>query len=232
MLIGTLSGWGSIAVAEADDAAAADLDAGVADMGEGIEAVVIGPGGDDLAIELGRGIEVMIVVVEAGVLEPAGLVRGQHTEGDAAFHAERADTANHLADGVEVAVLGRAPGRPHAIAGRAAGLRLARGVEHGVDVHQPLGLDTGVVLGRLRAIGAVLRAAPGLDRQQVGHLHPVGVEMAPMQALRPMYQVVEGQREQVHRLVAGPVVAQCGCLEWVDRRRHVVSLQGVGGPRS
>ena len=53
------------ALAHADDAAAADMDAGLAHRAERVEAVLISAGGDDLAIELRRGVEVVIVIVEA-----------------------------------------------------------------------------------------------------------------------------------------------------------------------
>ena len=87
MLIGTDSGCAgrlasvaimptrsSRALAHADDAAAADVDAGVAHMRQRVEAVLIGAGGDDLAVEFRRGVEVVVVIVEAGRLEPLRLV--------------------------------------------------------------------------------------------------------------------------------------------------------------
>ena len=84
MLIGTDSGCGgrlakvaimptrsSRRLAHADDAAAADVDAGVAHVVERIQAVLIGARGDDLPVELRRGVEVVVVVIEAGVLAAA-----------------------------------------------------------------------------------------------------------------------------------------------------------------
>ena len=58
-------------LAHADDAAAAHRDAGGAHVLEGIEAVLVDARRDDLAIELGRGVEIVVVVIEAGRLEPA-----------------------------------------------------------------------------------------------------------------------------------------------------------------
>jgi hypothetical protein len=63
------------ALAHADDAAAADMDAGVAHRAERVEAVLVGAGGDDLAIELRRGVEVVVVIVEAAEPSGAGLSR-------------------------------------------------------------------------------------------------------------------------------------------------------------
>jgi hypothetical protein len=39
-----------------------------------VEAVLVGARGDDLAVELGRGVEVVVVVVEPGVLQLLRLV--------------------------------------------------------------------------------------------------------------------------------------------------------------
>ncbi len=62
-------------LAHADDAAAADIDAGVAHMGQRVEPVLIGAGGDDPLVIFRRGVEIVVVVVEAGLfqlLPPAG----------------------------------------------------------------------------------------------------------------------------------------------------------------
>ncbi len=47
-------------------------------MLQGIESVLIGTGGDDLAIELRRGVEVVVVVIEPRGAETGGLIRGEH----------------------------------------------------------------------------------------------------------------------------------------------------------
>ena len=54
-------------LAHADDAAAAGLHAGVAHVRQRVEAVLELAGVDDLAVELRRGVEVVVVVVQAGV---------------------------------------------------------------------------------------------------------------------------------------------------------------------
>ncbi len=89
MLIGTLSGCSgrlasvtsmSIAIdrllAHADDAAAADLDAGCRGHAASVsEPVGEGAGGDDLAVIALRGVDVVIVIVEAGLLQALRLAR-------------------------------------------------------------------------------------------------------------------------------------------------------------
>ena len=63
-------------------------------------------------------------------------------------------------------------------------------------------------MGALGAIGAILRAAAGLDRQQRRDLDLGRIEEQAMRLLRPEHQLGEGQREQRRDLRAGPVVAQ------------------------
>ena len=53
-------------LAHADDASAADADAGRADALERVEAILVAARRDHLAVELGRGVEIVVVVVEAG----------------------------------------------------------------------------------------------------------------------------------------------------------------------
>jgi len=58
---------------QADDAAAANVDAGIAYPLQGVEPVLIGARGDDLAVELGRGVQVVVVVVQPGFFQLFGL---------------------------------------------------------------------------------------------------------------------------------------------------------------
>ena len=108
---------------------------------------------------------------------------------------------------LDVAILGRAPGRAHAEAAGAGGLRGAGLGQHGVEAHQLFGADAGVVSRGLRAIGAVLRAAAGLDREQRRDLHLGRIEMQAVRCLRAKDQLRERQREQRADLLACPVVA-------------------------
>src|SRR3546814_10204027 len=66
--------------AHADDAAAADLDAGATHVIERIETILVRACADDLAVELRRGIEIVVVVIEPGVGQTIGLRRSEeHT---------------------------------------------------------------------------------------------------------------------------------------------------------
>ena len=155
-------------LAHADDAAGANLDAGLAHARQRLQPVGEGARGDDLAVvALGR-IDVVVVVVEAGALELADVVVREHAERHARLHAHRLDAFDHGAQHVHVAALGRAPGGAHAVAGGAGVLRLLGLGEHALDRHQLAGAEARGVVRRLAAIAAILGAAAGLDGQQAG----------------------------------------------------------------
>src|SRR5215813_6606058 len=154
------------ALAHADDAAAADVDAGVAHVAERVEAVLVGARGDDGAVIFRRGVEIVVVVVEAGHLETPRLARRQHAARGAGLEPDRFYAYDHLAHVVEVAVFRLAPRRSHAEAARGRALRRPRLGDDGIDAHQPFRLHRRLVVRALGAIGAVFRADAGLDRDQ------------------------------------------------------------------
>ena len=82
-------------LAHAEDAAAADVEPRVAHRLQRVEAVLVGARRDDLAVERLRRVEVVVVVVEPGVLELARLPGRQHAERRAGLEAERAHLAHH-----------------------------------------------------------------------------------------------------------------------------------------
>src|SRR6202034_4794437 len=108
-------------LAHADDAAAADMDTGFAHVIERRETIPVGTGGDDLAVELGRRVEIVIVVIEPCVLEAARLRRREHAERRTGLEAECPDALDHGANAVEVAVLLLPPPPPPPHTGAAAG---------------------------------------------------------------------------------------------------------------
>ncbi|MOA22017.1 hypothetical protein D3C78_1425450 [compost metagenome] len=100
------------------------------------------------------------------------------------------------------------PRRAHAEAGRADGLGLGGGLQDLLHLHQLLFVQAGVVVAGLRAVLAVFRAGAGLDRQQGGDLHAVGIEVLAVHGLCLEQQVVERLLVQGADLGEGPVVAQ------------------------
>ena len=146
----------------------------------------------------------MVVVVEPRRAQPLRLARRQQAQRGAGLQTDLLDARDHRLDRVQIPVVGAAPGRPHAEPRRARRPGRAGGVENVLQPHQALIGDAGVEMGALRAIGAVLGTAAGLDAEQGGDLHPVGVEMTAMDRLRLEDQVVEGAREQRQRALPRP----------------------------
>src|SRR3546814_2030573 len=82
--------------AHADDAAAADLDAGATHVIERIETILVRACADDLAVELRRGIEIVVVVIEPGVGQTIGLRRLEHAERHAGSSEEHTSALQSL----------------------------------------------------------------------------------------------------------------------------------------
>ncbi len=197
-------------LAHAHDAATAHVHAGIAHLLQGVQAVLEGACGDDLAVELGRGVQVVVVIVQAGSLKARRLVATEHAQRHAGFKAQRLDLAHHVQHAHEILLARAAPGGAHAEAAGPGIARGARGGDHGIHVQQRLALQVGLVVRALRAVAAVLRTGAGLDAQQRAHLHGVGVEMGAVRGLRAVQQVAERQLEQGANLGARPVVTNGG----------------------
>ena len=150
--------------AHADDAAAAHFQACFAHAAQSVQTVLVFARGDDVVVELGRRIEVMVVEVQARVFQAVRLSLFQHAQSSAGFQAQRLHLGHHLFDFFHVALFRAAPGGAHAEARGAVGFRLARRVEHRVDVEDFFRFHARVIAGRLRAVAAVFFAAARLDR--------------------------------------------------------------------
>ena len=83
----------------------------------------------------------MVVVVEAGLLEPLRLIEVEHAERHAGFHAEGFHALDHGEDRLHVALLGAAPGGTHAIARGARVKRLSCLGDDALDLHQLRGFE-------------------------------------------------------------------------------------------
>ena len=74
--------------AHTHNAATAHLHAGLAHVIQGIQAILVGSGGDDVVVVLLGGIQVVVVVVQPGAGQLPGLFLFQHAQGHAGFHAQ------------------------------------------------------------------------------------------------------------------------------------------------
>ena len=145
-------------LAHTENTAGADLHARVADVGQGLEPVTEGTGRNDIAVELRRGIKVVVVVVQARIGQRRGLLLGQLAKGHAGFQTELAHALDHLQDVGHVLLGGVLPGRAHAETGGTDRLGCGGFVQHLLHFQQLFLFQTGVVVTRLRTILAVLRA--------------------------------------------------------------------------
>ncbi len=190
--------------AHADDAAAADLDAGAAHAVERIEAVLVIAGGDDVAVDFRCGIEIVVVVIEAGALQAFSLAFAEHTQRGASFQAQCLDFAHHFFDFFQVTVFRFTPCSSHTETGCAMRLGLTCGFQHGIQRQDFLRGDTSVVTRCLRAVAAVFRAAASLDRQQCRQFDFIRVEIFAMRLLGLEHQFVERQVEQIQHALHRP----------------------------
>ena len=100
--------------AHADNSAAAHIDASTADLGQRVEPVFHRPRGNDLVIALWRGIDVMVVVIQARVCKHVRLAWREHPQSHAGFHAHGTHALNDLNNSWHIAVFRVPPRSAHA----------------------------------------------------------------------------------------------------------------------
>ena len=135
--------------AHTEDTAAADIDTGLADLVDGLDAVGKFAGGYHLVVILGRGIDVVVVIIQPGITQLGNLFIVEHAEGDTGLHAQILDPADHRDHHFHILLLGFAPGRSHAKTGGPALLRGPGRSEHFLNGHECLALKPGIIVGAL-----------------------------------------------------------------------------------
>jgi hypothetical protein len=176
-----------------------------------IPARVVDARADDRAVVLARGVEVVVVGVEARFGEPLRLPIGEHAEGAARLEAQRLHAAHHVEHAVELgAVTHLAPGRAHAETRRSRSARAASGFEHLAGVEHAFATHARLVVRRLRAIRAILGAAAGLDAEQRAQLHLAAVVQRRVNLARAIDEREQRPRVEHDGLVDRPVVADIG----------------------
>ncbi|CAI8711243.1 hypothetical protein EMIT0P12_110089 [Pseudomonas sp. IT-P12] len=197
-------------LAHAEDTAGTDLHPRIPHIGQSLQALAVGAGGDDAAVELRRGIKVVVVVVEAGLGQRLGLLLIEAAEGHAGFQAQGLHPFDHFQHVGHVFGRRVFPGGAHAEPGRTDGLGAGGLFEDLLHFHQLFFFQAGVVVTGLRTVFAVFRAGAGLDREQRGHLHTVGVEVRAVHGLRLEQQVIEWLNEESFDFGQRPVMTQGG----------------------
>jgi hypothetical protein len=92
-------------LAHAHDPARAEADTDLSAGRERVEAVLIGTRRDDLAVEVGGGVEVVVVIVESGIGQCLGLMVGKHPECHARLHTEVGDGVDCLRNLVDLSIV-------------------------------------------------------------------------------------------------------------------------------
>ena len=138
-----------VSLTETKDTAGADVDTSIANVREGLQALIVRAGGDDSGVEFTGGVEVVVVCGQAGVLQFLGLVLVDHAEGDTDLHVHLSDTRDHLLDVLETGLAAAhvTPGGTHAEAGTTVGFGITGLGKDIVDRAHLGGLEAGVVLG-------------------------------------------------------------------------------------
>ena len=173
------------------------------------QAIVVGPGRDDRPVVLARGVEVVVVSVEPGLLQPPRLVLVQHAERDAGFEPHALHPAHHFEHAVEgVAVLHLAPGCPHAEARGACSRARRAAATTSSTLSSASRFDGRLVVRRLRAVPAVLGAAAGLDAEQRAELNLAVRMVRRVHAPRLVEQSEQRQVVKRPHLAQRVVVAQ------------------------
>ena len=197
-------------LAHADDAAAAYLHARVAHVLKRVQPVLVGSCRDDLAVEIFGGIQVVVVVVEAGFFQFRGLLGRNHPQCRAGLHSQCVHLADHLLDDRQLLRFRASVGGAHAESRRAASPGLAGLLDDALHGHECLVLQPGVIADALRTVRAVLRAGAGLDAAERAHLDLIGREEPAVHGLCAEDEVVERHGEQLTHLPLRPVVPdQC-----------------------
>ena len=212
---------------QADDAAAAEADAGAPHPGQGFEPLLVGAGADDLVVVLGAGVEVVVVGSKAGLGQALGLGVGEHAGGHAGLEPQLPHAPHHLEHGLEGgSVADFAPGPAHAEALGAGRFGGPGPFQHRCHLQVGAAFEVAAVVQGLGAVGAVLFTAAGFNAEQGGELHPVaGIGLA-MHRLGAPEQVHQGQGQKGLDLGHTPVVAQPYPL--VQAGTHLQAWLGAG----
>jgi hypothetical protein len=200
-------------LAHPDDSTAADGNACRANALQSGQTLVVRPCRDDLAVELRRGVKVVVVRRQSSIRERVGLLLIEHPQRATRFHTEGADAAHHLEHTFELRSARHvSPRRAHAEPRRALSTGRARRTKRIVDAHQIRTRHTGLVVGRLRTVRAVLRTSPALDVEKDRTLDLVcGVVLA-MDKLGLEDEVDEGRSINLFDFCESPVVTHEGAI--------------------
>ena len=181
-----------IRFAHADDSPATDRDSRFPDMFKRTQPVFVGVCRDDLPVKLRGRIEIVVVCVESRLGKPSGLRSGEHAQGAADFKAERSGTPDHFENCIELrAFTNLAPCRPHTETADTLVAGALRRLQNAIDRQQVVPVESGVIVGTLRAIPAVFRTSSRFYGEKLAELDFAGIEVLTVNALRAEQEINE-----------------------------------------
>ena len=183
-------------------------------MGERVDAILHGAGGDDLAVEFGGSIDIVVVEIESGLCSRCACscvsipsVTQVSMPSSLTALTMSQIRSRSLSFGLRQAA---------AMQNRVAPASLARwAVATTSLIHQLRGFHPGVVMRALRTVAAILRAAAGLDAEQACGLDVIGIEIAAMDGLRLKKQIREREIIECLGFEPRPIVARARTETWV-----------------
>jgi|HubBroStandDraft_1064217.scaffolds.fasta_scaffold13907_3 hypothetical protein len=183
------------ALPHANDPTGADRDAGRAYILERTKPIVVGSRRDDRTIVLSARIQVVVVSVEAGLLQAARLGFGEHAQSHTRLEPQGLHAFDHRENAIERgSVFHFAPRGTHAKARGPELASAAGGSEHFVHVQHLFRVRRRFVVAGLRAIRAIFGTTSGFHAEERAELHFL------LRVPRPMHRarlVEEGKKRPV-----------------------------------
>ena len=182
---------------------------GCSDAGKSFQPVLICSSGNDVAVKLGRRVQVVVVRGESRLCQQVGLFLSQHAERAAGFHSQSANSSDHFQDLIESGIFGYVPPRgAHAESCRALRLCTCGGRKRFTNIQKALCFESGVVVSRLRAIGAVFGATSRLHAEQNATLNLIALVILAMCKLGVEDQFRKRKAVDAFDLGDTPVIAE------------------------
>src|SRR5579872_2467296 len=197
-----------VGLAHSQDPAAAYRDSRLAYRCNGVQPLLVYARADNVAVKLGRGIQVVVIGGKACLLQLPRLVWSEHSQRAADFNVQRGHCSHRFQHRIEFWSLRRLPpGRSHTEPRRPIGLGGTGSGEDLIGIHEFLPFDPGAIVRALRAVPAIFRTAASLNGEQTAHLHLIGWMKFAMDLLRQKQKIEQGLIVDPGNFLASPVGA-------------------------
>mmetsp|Transcript_6976 Transcript_6976/g.11573 ORF Transcript_6976/g.11573 Transcript_6976/m.11573 type:complete len:274 (+) Transcript_6976:132-953(+) len=202
----------SILFSQSQDSSTANTDSSITNISNGLQAIFVGTSRNDLGVVLWTSVEVVIVGGQTSLLELLCLLSVEHTQSAANLQTHSIDALHHFQDVVEgILLVAQLPPRsPHTEPSASSILRITSCLQDFLHFHGRRRLDVRLVTSRLRAIGAILRAATCLDAQESALLNLCWVPVHAMSRRGTVHELVEGKVVNLGNILLRPVMTDRG----------------------